>query len=59
MSIVTSLEAVERMKAGKGPSRELRRSGMVPAIVYGEKKDPEMCALNPKALHVELQKPGF
>ena len=59
MSIVSSLEAVERTQAGKGPSRELRRSGLVPGIIYGEKKDPEMCSLSPKVLNLELQKPGF
>lgn len=59
MSIISSLEAVERTQAGKGPSRELRRSGMVPGIIYGEKKDPEMCAMSPKTLNLELQKPGF
>ena len=34
------LQAKPRQAQGKGSSRRLRKSGMVPAIVYGEGKDP-------------------
>ena len=40
MSDQLTLPAEARDRAGKGASRELRRDGRVPAVVYGEKKDP-------------------
>jgi large subunit ribosomal protein L25 len=40
MSEQLTLPAKARDRAGKGASRELRRDGRVPAVVYGEKKDP-------------------
>ncbi len=33
-----SLEAEPRDKSGKGPARSLRRSGKIPAVLYGEGK---------------------
>lgn len=40
MSDQLTLPAEARDRAGKGASRALRREGRVPAVVYGEKKDP-------------------
>ena len=40
MSEQLTLPAEARERAGKGASRELRRSGRVPAVIYGDKKDP-------------------
>ncbi len=40
MSEQLMLPAEARDRAGKGASRALRRDGRVPAVVYGEKKDP-------------------
>ena len=40
MSEQLTLPAETRERAGKGASRELRRQGRVPAVVYGEKKEP-------------------
>lgn len=34
------LEAKLRAKTGKGPSRQLRRDGFIPAVLYGEGKEP-------------------
>jgi len=42
MSVSFELEAVSRSDTGKGASRRLRKTGMVPGIVYGAGKDPEM-----------------
>jgi large subunit ribosomal protein L25 len=39
MSDQLTLPAEARDRAGKGASRELRRQGRVPAVVYGQKKD--------------------
>jgi large subunit ribosomal protein L25 len=46
MSEQLTLPAEQRERAGKGASRELRRSGRVPAVIYGDKKEP-------LAVHVE------
>ena len=40
MSEQLTLPAEQRERAGKGASRELRRSGRVPAVIYGDKKEP-------------------
>ena len=40
MSEQLTLPAEPRERAGKGASRELRRAGRVPAVIYGDKKDP-------------------
>src|SRR4051794_15963748 len=40
MSEQLTLPAEARARAGKGASRPLRRDGRVPAVVYGEKKEP-------------------
>jgi large subunit ribosomal protein L25 len=41
MSDQLTLSAEARERAGKGASRAIRREGRVPAVIYGEKKDPE------------------
>ena len=40
MSDQLTLPAEARDRAGKGASRALRRDGRVPAVIYGEKKEP-------------------
>ena len=39
MSEQLTLPAEQRERAGKGASRELRRNGRVPAVIYGDKKE--------------------
>ena len=46
MSDTLTLSAETREQVGKGASRELRRNGRVPAVIYGNKQDP-------KGIHVE------
>src|SRR5688500_6199813 len=46
MSEQLTLPADARERAGKGASRALRRDGRVPAVIYGDKKEP-------LAVHVE------
>ncbi|AOG01986.1 MAG: 50S ribosomal protein L25/general stress protein Ctc [Blastomonas fulva] len=41
MSDTLTLSAQLRDRAGKGASRALRREGRVPAVIYGDKKEPE------------------
>ncbi|HFB2048389.1 MAG: 50S ribosomal protein L25/general stress protein Ctc [Hyphomicrobiaceae bacterium] len=42
---VQELQADVRTKAGKGGSRAIRRSGLVPAVIYGNNQLPIMIAL--------------
>ena len=55
----TQLNAVKREKAGKGASRANRRAGLVPAVIYGDKKAPVMIALEEKVLVAEMNKKGL
>ncbi len=59
MSDVASLEAEAREQAGKGAARALRRSGRVPAVIYGDKKDPLPISIDGHALKIELAQAGF
>jgi len=42
---VQKLQAEARTGAGKGAARAVRREGQVPAVIYGDKKTPEIIAL--------------
>lgn len=47
----TSLEAEVRVdQIGKGVARKLRKSGRVPAVVYGKASEPTSVSVEPKAL---------
>ncbi len=59
MSDVASLEAEAREQAGKGAARALRRSGRVPAVIYGDKKDPTPISIDGHSLQTELSQAGF
>ena len=50
MSEQLTLPAEQRERAGKGASRELRRSGRVPAVIYGDKKEPLSVHVEEKVL---------
>lgn len=50
MSDQLTLSAETRERAGKGASRELRRQNRIPAVVYGNKQDPELIHVEEKAL---------
>jgi large subunit ribosomal protein L25 len=45
MSVSFDVVAQPRSDTGKGASRRLRRQGLVPAIVYGGHREPQMIAL--------------
>ena len=44
------LNATMRTEQGKGASRRLRKTGMVPAVIYGLDKDPVSISLSPSQL---------
>lgn len=59
MSDTYVLEGQLRERVGKGAARELRRNKMVPAVIYGDKKDPVSVALPYKELSMQLHAGGF
>ena len=59
MPEITSLSAEPRSRAGKGAARAARRMGRVPAIIYGDGKEPVMISLAPRELGRALAKPAF
>ena len=50
MSEIFEIAAEKRERAGKGIARALRREGQVPAVIYGDSKDPEGIAVSRKEL---------
>ncbi len=59
MSDTIQLKAEARDRVGKGAARELRRNGMVPAVIYGDKKDPLAIAIPYRELSMKLHGGGF
>jgi large subunit ribosomal protein L25 len=54
MSDALTLPAETRERAGKGASRELRRNGRVPAVIYGGKEEPTPIHVEAKELARQL-----
>ena len=49
------LEATLRKTVGNGPARSLRRSGQIPAVLYGPKTDPVLLSVSTKNLENVLK----
>ena len=56
MSKNYTLKAQTRDRAGKGIARELRRNNQIPAVIYGDKKEPIKIALDANTMNVEYNK---
>ena len=59
MSDQLTLAAETRDRVGKGASRALRRDGRVPAVIYGQNKEPTSIHLEEKALAKALSTGHF
>ncbi|SJZ83943.1 50S ribosomal protein L25/general stress protein Ctc [Consotaella salsifontis] len=59
MSETYTVKAELREKVGKGAARHLRRTGMVPAVIYGAKQDPLPIAIPYKETFMKLHAGGF
>jgi large subunit ribosomal protein L25 len=59
MSDTITLAAETRDRVGKGASRALRRDGRVPAVIYGQNKEPTSVHLEEKALMKALMTGHF
>lgn len=53
------LKAEARAKAGKGTARAIRREARIPAVIYGDKKEPMMISLEEKELLKATHTSGF
>ncbi|AXV15874.1 50S ribosomal protein L25 [Neorhizobium sp. SOG26] len=53
------LKAEARERVGKGSSRELRRNGMIPAVIYGDKQAPLSIALSTNEVTKRIHAGGF
>ena len=59
MAEVVEIPATARPRAGKGAARAVRRQGKIPAVIYGEKQEPETIALDANELWKVVQKGRF
>lgn len=59
MSNSYELKAEARERVGKGSARELRRNGMIPAVIYGDNKPPVSIALPYKDVTMKIHSGGF
>lgn len=57
--VAYELKAELRDRVGKGSSRELRRNGLVPAVIYGDKQAPISIALPVKEITLKIHGGGF
>jgi large subunit ribosomal protein L25 len=53
------LKAEARERVGKGSSRELRRNGLIPAVIYGDKQAPISIALSTNEVTKRIHAGGF
>lgn len=53
------LKAQARNGVGKGAAREARRQGLVPAVIYGDKKPPVTVSVAYKDAHKAIYSGGF
>ncbi len=59
MSDIVKMSVEARPGVGKGAARAARRAGMVPGVIYGDKKDPVTIQLKGNELLKTLNKGGF
>lgn len=57
--VAYELKAELRDRVGKGSSRELRRKGLIPAVIYGDKQAPVSISLPIKEVTLKIHAGGF
>ena len=55
----TTISASERERVGKGSARAARRAGLVPAVIYGNKKDPVGINMEAREITKIVHQPGI
>jgi large subunit ribosomal protein L25 len=53
------LKAEARERVGKGSARELRRNGLIPAVIYGDKQAPVSITLSTNEVTKRIHAGGF
>ena len=59
MAETIELKVEARDSVGKGAARAIRRQGLVPGVIYGDKKPPEPITIPRKILWKHVQTGGF
>lgn len=59
MSDQMTLSAEMRDRAGKGSARAARRAGLIPAVIYGDRKDPLSINLDANTFRKLINQPGI
>lgn len=59
MADINELSAVVRERVGKGASRAVRKQGLVPAVIYGDNKNPEAISVEIGVLEKALSTGTF
>ncbi len=59
MSDNTTISAEQRERVGKGSARAVRRAGRVPAVIYGNKKEPIGITLESREITRIVHQPGI
>lgn len=59
MSEVKVLKAEKRERAGKGSSRDIRRNGLIPAVIYGNKQPALSITVDYKTVYYLIYGGGF
>ncbi|MBL6596796.1 MAG: 50S ribosomal protein L25/general stress protein Ctc [Candidatus Puniceispirillum sp.] len=59
MSDNTTISAEQRERVGKGSARAVRRAGRVPAVIYGDKKEPLGITLENREVSKIVHQPGI
>ncbi|MGF1650722.1 MAG: 50S ribosomal protein L25/general stress protein Ctc [Hyphomicrobiaceae bacterium] len=57
--MVAQIEATSRPRAGKGAARASRRDGRVPAVIYGNKKEPALIDIDANELSKLISRGRF
>jgi large subunit ribosomal protein L25 len=59
MSDNITISAEQRERVGKGSARAVRRAGRVPAVIYGDKKEPTGITLESREITKIVHQPGI
>ena len=59
MSDNTTISAEQRERVGKGSARAARRAGLVPAVIYGDKKEPLGINMSSREITKIVHQPGI
>lgn len=59
MSEFTVLPAEQRVGSGKGAARAVRNEGLVPGVIYGDKKEAVLFKMDPRVLAKAFEEAGF